>query len=200
MYEFLVKGGPLVVPIGLCSIVALGVFLERLWNLQRHRIIPDDFILKIENLIREKRIGDALLLAQNSANPMARIMSAALKNGSAERSHIKEAVEEVGRRESALLERYIEVLGTCAAIAPLLGLLGTVTGMMDVFQQVEAFGLGDPSVFASGIWKALITTAVGLSVAIPSFIFYKYLLGRVDHLVIEMEERSLNLVEMVVDN
>lgn len=200
MYDFLIKGGPLVIPIALCSVVVLGVFLERLWTLQRYRIIPDDFIAKIEELIRAKRTQDALLLAQNSVNPMARIMSAALKNDSSDRAQIKEAVEEVGRRESALMERYVEILGTCAAIAPLLGLLGTVTGMMDVFQQVEALGLGDPSVFASGIWKALITTAIGLSVAIPSFIFYKYLLARVDGLVIEMEERSLNLVEMVVEN
>ncbi len=187
-------------PIGLCSIVALGVFLERLWTLQRHRIIPDEFIDKIESLIQEQRTSDALLLAQNSCNPMARIMSAALKHEAFDRARVKEAVEEIGRRESALLERYIEILGTCASIAPLLGLLGTVTGMMDVFQQVEAMGLGDPSVFANGIWKALITTAVGLSVAIPSFIFYKFLLGRVDHLVVEMEERSLNLIEMVVEN
>jgi biopolymer transport protein ExbB len=199
MYEFFIKGGPIVIPIGICSIVSLGVFLERLWSLQRSKIIPEAFISKVEGLIRDNRMEDALELTQDNANPMARIIAAALRNRHEDRGHIKESVEDVGRRESALLERYVEILGTCAAIAPLLGLLGTVTGMMDVFQQVEAFGLGDPSVFASGIWKALITTAIGLSVAIPSFIFYKSLIARVDALIIEMEERSLNLVEMVVD-
>ncbi len=199
MYEFLLKGGPLVIPIGLCSIVALGVFLERLWSLRRNRIIPEEFIDKVEALIRENRMQDALVLARDRSCPMGRIITAALRYHNSDRELIKESVEEVGRRESALLDRYIEVLGTCAAIAPLLGLLGTVTGMMDVFQEIEAFGLGDPSVFASGIWKALITTAVGLSVAIPSFIFYKSLISKVEGLVIEMEERSLNLVEMVAD-
>jgi len=200
MVEFLLKGGPLVVPIGICSVVALGVFLERLWSLRRTRVISEDFVNQIESLIRENRIPDALSLAKDRSNPMAHIVTAALRRHNCERDLIKESVEEVGRRESALLERYIEILGTCAAIAPLLGLLGTVTGMMDVFREVEAFGLGDPSVFASGIWKALITTAVGLGVAIPSFIFYKSLISKVDGLVIEMEERSLNLVEMVVNS
>ena len=109
----------------------------------------------------------------------------------------KEAVEEIGKHEGAQLEKFVEVLGTCAAISPLMGLLGTVTGMMEVFREVEAAGLGDPSVFASGIWQALITTAIGLAVAIPAFIFYKYLLGRVDGLLLEMEERSLHLIDMV---
>ena len=200
MVEFLLKGGPIVVPIGICSVVSLGVFLERLWSLRRTRVISEEFVNQIESLIRENRIPDALSLAKDRSDPMAHIATAALRHHKCERDLIKESVEEVGRRESALLERYIEILGTCAAIAPLLGLLGTVTGMMDVFREVEAFGLGDPSVFASGIWKALITTAVGLAVAIPSFIFYKSLIGKVDGLVIEMEERSLNLVEMVVNS
>ena len=200
MYEFLIKGGPLIIPIAICSVVALGVFMERLWSLKRGRIIPESFVSRIEDLISEHRVADALLLCQESNNPMANIMAAALKTAQRQRSVIKEFVEEVGKHEGALLERYIEVLGTCAAISPLLGLLGTVTGMMEVFQQVEVYGLGDPSVFASGIWQALITTAIGLAVAIPSYIFYKYLLARVDALVIEMEERSLHLIDMVSED
>ncbi len=197
LVELLEKGGLLIAPIGLCSVVALGVFLERLWRLKRQRVMPERFISQIEGLVAEQRASDALLLCQNSQNPMAHIMGAALRYVDADRGRIKEAVEEVGRRESAMLERHIEIIGTCAAITPLLGLLGTVTGMMDVFRQVEQFGLGDPSVFASGIWQALITTAVGLSVAIPSYIFYKYLQGRVDTLIVEMEDRSLRLVDLV---
>jgi len=199
VYEFLVKGGPLVIPIALASILALGVFLERLYSLKRGRIIPDTFIGRIEGLVRETRIGDALLLCQENDNPMARVMAAALRQASRSRERIKEAVEEVGKVEGAQLERYVEVVGTIASITPLLGLLGTVFGMIKVFQKVESFGLGDPSVFASGIWEALITTAVGLSVAIPAFIFYKILLARVDRLVLEMEERSLQLIDLVAE-
>lgn len=200
MYEFLAKGGPLVIPIGVCSVLALAVFLERLWSLNRTRIVPEAFIRRIEELVRDDRVSDALLLCQENDNPMGNIMAAALRNAKKQRSRVKEAVEEVGKLEGAMLERYVEVVGTVAAISPLLGLLGTVLGMIKVFQRVEAAGLGDPSVFASGIWEALITTAVGLAVAIPAFIFYKYLLSRVDHLIIEMEERSLRLIDLVAQD
>ena len=197
VYEFLTKGGPLVIPIGACSIVALGIFFERLWSLSRNRIIPEAFILRIEQLVGESRVHDALLLCQENRNPMGNIMAAALRNAKHQRPRVKEAVEEVGKLEGALLERYVEVVGTVAAIAPLLGLLGTVLGMIKVFQRVETQGLGDPTIFASGIWEALITTAVGLAVAIPAYIFYKFLLSKVDRLVIDMEERSLHLVDLL---
>lgn len=197
MYDFLIKGGTIMIPIGICSVVALAVFLERLWSLQRRRIIPDGFIKRIEELIAQARVNDALLLCQEYRNPMANIMAAALRNASRNRERVKEAVEESGRFEGAMLERYIEVVGTCSAISPLLGLLGTVLGMIEVFQGVEVGGLGDPAFFAAGIWKALITTAVGLAVAIPAYIFYKYLLSRVDTLLVEMEERSLRMVDLV---
>jgi biopolymer transport protein ExbB len=200
VYEFLVKGGPIVIPIAICSVVALGVFLERLWALKRSRVIPDGFITRIEQLVGEHRIADALLLCQENQNPMARVMAGALRNARRNRGRVKEAVEEIGKLEASLLERYVEVVGTIAAISPLLGLLGTVFGMIEVFQNVEEAGLGDPSVFASGIWEALITTAVGLSVAIPSFIFYKYLLSRVDRLIIEMEDRSLAMIDLVSED
>ena len=172
MYELLFKGGPIVIPIGICSLVVLTVFFERLWTLKRSRVIPSQFIDRIQAMIREDRISDALLLCEESQSPMSNIMAAALRNARKQRNVVKEAVEEIGKHEGAQLEKFVEVLGTCAAISPLLGLLGTVTGMMEVFREVEASGLGDPSVFASGIWQALITTAVGLTVAIPAFIFY----------------------------
>ena len=197
MYDFLIKGGSIMIPIGICSVVALGVFLERVWSLQRRRIIPDGFVRRIEDLIGETRVKDALLLCQEAKNPMANVMAAALRNADRPRERVKEAVEESGKMEGALLERYIEVVGTCAAISPLLGLLGTVLGMIEVFQGVEVGGLGDPAFFAAGIWKALITTAVGLAVAIPAYIFYKYLLGRVDRILVEMQERSLRLVDLL---
>ncbi len=200
MYELLLKGGPISVMIGVCSVVALGVFLERLWSLQRNRIIPDTFLTRIETLIGEKRLQDALLLCQETQNPMARVMAAALRNAQSDRARIKEGVEEVGKIEGSYLERYVEVVGTVAAITPLLGLLGTVYGMIKVFQRVEQYGLGDPAQFANGIWEALVTTAVGLTVAIPAFIFYKYLQARVSRLLVEMEERSLKLIDLVAQD
>ena len=131
---------------------------------------------------------------------MARVMAAALKNAERNRSRIKESVEEIGKIEGSYLERYVEIVGTVAAITPLLGLLGTVYGMIKVFQRVEQYGLGDPAQFASGIWEALITTAVGLSVAIPAFIFYKILLSRVTRLLVEMEDRSLKMIDLVAQD
>lgn len=199
VYDMLFKGGPIVILIALSSVVALGVFLERLWSLQRNRVIPEVFLKRIETLIGEQRVKDALLLCQESKNPMARVMAAALKNAEQDRSRIKESVEEVGKIEGSYLERYVEVVGTIAAITPLLGLLGTVYGMIKVFQRVEQYGLGDPAQFASGIWEALITTAVGLSVAIPAFISYKILLARVTRLLVEMEARSLKMIDLVAE-
>src|SRR5690606_2609145 len=133
VYEFLIKGGSIMIPIAITSVVALAVFLERLYSLQRRRIIPEGFIHRIEGLIGESRIDDALLLCQEYRSPMSNIMAAALRNTKRARTGVKAAVEESGKLESAALERYIEVVGTCAAIAPLLGLLGTVLGMIEVF-------------------------------------------------------------------
>ena len=197
LWDLLVRGGILIYPIGLCSLITVAVFIERLWYLKKSRVIPEAFTKRIETLIVDGRVSDALLLCQESSNPMANVFSAALSQNSRQRAEIKELVEETGKYEAAQLEKYIEILGTCAAITPLLGLLGTVIGMMSVFQQVEVNGLGVPSLFASGIWQALITTAVGIGVAIPAFIFYKYLQGRVDILLLEMEERALRLIDKV---
>jgi biopolymer transport protein ExbB len=197
VYEFLLKGGVLVAPIVACSVIALAVFLERLWVLKQSRIIPSVFVGRIETLVRERRLQDALLLCRENASPMAQIMAAAIENAAHSRARIKEAVEEAGKFAAAMLERHVEWVGTCSAVSPLLGLLGTVFGMIEVFQGVERGGLGDPAFFAQGIWTALITTAVGLTVAIPAYVFYKHLLARVDRAVVEMEERSLHLVELL---
>lgn len=197
MIEMLLKGGILLYPIGACSVVALSVFLERMFSLQRGRILPQAFAQRIEELVRTSRIDDALLLCEEAKTPIATIMAAALRHASFERKRIREAVEEVGKVEGASLERYVEVVGTCSAISPLLGLLGTVLGMIRVFQGVVEHGLGDPAVFASGIWEALVTTAVGLAVAIPAYIFYKILQGRVDDLLVQLEMRAAHIVDLL---
>ena len=200
IYAFLLKGGPIVVAIGLCSIIALGIFLERLWRLQRHRVLDLDFVDRIHTLAKEKRISDALLLCEQNASTISRIYTAILGNNAKPRATLKEIAEESGRSESVKLERYVEVIGTVAMLTPLLGLLGTVLGMIRVFQRIEEFGLGDPGVFASGIWEALITTAVGLSVAIPALIFHRYLQSHIEQLVAEMEDLSISIIEVITQD
>lgn len=197
MYDWFIKGGWCMYPIAFFSVVGLAVFLERLFSLSRSRVISPLFVGRIEALVGEGRTNDALLVCQETNSPMARIMAAVLQRVGRSRERIKEAVEDVGRFEGAHLERYVEVVGTVAAIEPLLGLLGTIFGMITVFQRVEVAGLGDPAVFASGIWEALITTAAGLCVGIPAFLFYKYLQARVDRLVLEMEARAVRLLDLV---
>ncbi len=197
IFDILVKGGIIIPPIILCSVIALAAFLERLWSLHPQKILPAMFIERVEFLIKEQRVNEALTLCQESKSPMANIMAAALRNAYKPRTQVKEAVLEIGKLESALLDRHVELIGTMASIAPLLGLLGTVLGMIKVFQKVEETGLGDPSTFANGIWEALITTAVGLVVSIPAFIAYKYLFAKVDRLVLEMQERSLRTIDIL---
>jgi len=197
IYSFLLKGGPIVVAIGICSVIALGIFLERIWRLQRHRVLDLSFVERIRTLTQDKRLADAKLLCEESNTSISRIFTAILANPAKPRALLKEIAEEGGRSESLKLERYVEVIGTIAMLTPLLGLLGTVLGMIRVFQRIEEHGLGDPGVFASGIWEALITTAVGLSVAIPALIFHRYLQSHIEQLLAEMEEVSIHMIEMV---
>ncbi len=201
-YSELAKGGWVMIPIGLVSVLSLGLFLERLFTLRRSRVYPMDFVERVRALIRANKISEALVLCQRNASSMALVLSVGLIRADQPRDQIKEAVEERGRIEAGRLDRFIEGLGTIAAIAPLLGLLGTVLGMIDVFKEVDATtqagGMGvNPGALASGIWKALITTAAGLTVAIPTFVGYKYLTTRINRLILDMEEGATELVELL---
>lgn len=197
MWEILVNGGPLIVPIGLGSVVALGVFFERMTALRRARVVPERFGERIAVLVDAGKIEDARKTCREAETAIGRIFDVALANHGRSRSQVKERVEEVGRRESAKLERYVGVLGVIASIEPLMGLLGTVTGMIDVFREVVGGGMGDPALLASGIWEALITTAAGLTVAIPVYIAWRVLIARVRDLVLEMEEDSVALIDLI---
>ncbi|RMG10788.1 MAG: MotA/TolQ/ExbB proton channel family protein [Deltaproteobacteria bacterium] len=199
MVDLLAKGGPLVVPIVLGSVVGLGVLLERLWSLRRARVAPPGLGPAVRERVRDGDLEGAMRLAELSETALGRVLSAGLSEAGAPRSEIRERVEEVGRREAAHLERYVGVLGVVAAIEPLLGLLGTVTGMIDVFQRVVDEGVGDPKILASGIWEALITTAAGLTVAIPAYLAWRYLLARVRDLVLELEEEASLLADLVCE-
>lgn len=199
---FLQRGGVLMVPILAFSVVAMMVFFERIWALQTQKVLPFGFLDLVRKKVREGRTDEALTLCEGNSSALSAVVASGLRSAGRPRDVIKEAFEEVGRIEITHLGRFVEVMGTIAAVAPLLGLLGTVVGMIEVFRTVVAevgtqAGPINPGSLANGIWAALMTTAAGLSVAIPAFLGYKYLLSRVDQLAIQMEEISLNLLDLL---
>ncbi|MDX8395962.1 MAG: MotA/TolQ/ExbB proton channel family protein [Mariprofundaceae bacterium] len=197
MYEFIVQGGVVMYVLLGASVLALTIVFERSWSLRRSVVLPTAEIKKIETSIRSGQVDDAINLCSKNNTAMSRILWVALKNRGLKRSVIKEILEEVGRQEVAHLERYVGVLALIAAVSPLLGLLGTVIGMIEVFQVIAVEGVGKADILAGGISKALNTTAAGLSVAIPALVAYRIFESRVDHFVIEIEQHALHFVEML---
>jgi len=197
--DFLVSGGPVMVPIGLASVVAMAALIERVSALRYPRVVPYGFAVEITELLNQDRYPDALTLCRKSDSAVARVVEVALLARGHTRAEIKERLEEIGRREAAELERYSQVLGTIASVAPLLGLLGTVWGMILTFDVIQEEGLGGVANLAGGISQALITTMAGLSVGIPTLIAYKWVLSRADELVLELEEVSLSVLDKLVD-
>ncbi len=193
--EFIRTGGVVMFPILLCSVIALAIFLERMWVLRGSRVVPREFLIEAEENIRGRRIPEAITLCKKDGSSLARILLVAVQNVGRKREVIKEAIEEVGRKESTKLSQYIEVLGTIAGISPLLGLLGTVAGMIKVFRVISVEGVGNAASLAGGISEALYTTVAGLTVAIPALVAYKYCQSRTNRLVTEMEHISLNMLE-----
>jgi biopolymer transport protein ExbB len=181
----------------LCSIAAAGIIAERFWTLQQEKILPSGLVDKVWNLACQKTVTQQQISALAKQSPLGRVLSVGLVNREHSRGGIKDAIEEVGAHVAHNLEKYLNTLGTIAAITPLLGLLGTVIGMIDVFAQITSSGVGNPSDLAGGISKALVTTAGGLMVAIPTLMFYRYFRGRVDELIVAMEQESLKLVEVL---
>lgn len=197
MLEFVKAGGWLMVPIVLCSIVAMAIIAERFWTLQKKRIAPGNLVVQTWQWVRAGHVTEERLRALRSGSPLGRILAAGLINRNQDREVMKESIEEVGRQVVHELERYLNTLGTIASITPLLGLLGTVIGMIKVFAVITTQGVGDPEVLAGGISEALITTAAGLCTAIPSLLFYRFFRGRVDELVLMMEHEALKMVEVL---
>jgi len=195
--EFLINGGPVMIPIGLASVIGLAVFLERLWALRPSRVAPRSCRVELVELARQERWADAITLCRKHGSPLSRIMEVCFLNQGRRRADIKELTEEIGRREAAELERYSGVVGIVAAVAPLLGLLGTVFGMILTFEVIQEQGMGVVSSLAGGISQALITTFAGLSVGIPALIAHRYLLSRVDGLILDMEDATLEVLDLV---
>ncbi|MDQ2068260.1 MotA/TolQ/ExbB proton channel family protein [Natronospira bacteriovora] len=195
MLELIQAGGWLMLPIILCSVIAVGIIAERLWTLRRNRVTPPHLAAEAWRWLQKGELSDDHVKALRNNSPLGRILAAGLANRHGDRNLIKDTVEDVGRHVVHELERYLNTLGTIAAITPLLGLLGTVIGMVRVFTAITAHGVGDPGALAGGISEALLTTAAGLTVAIPSLIAYRYLRGKVDELVVDMEQEAMKLVD-----
>jgi biopolymer transport protein ExbB len=199
--EFIKAGGWLMLPILACSVIALTIIIERFWALRQGRVLPRSLVRALHSWIRGGQINPNLTqeslekLAMGS--PLGRIVAAGLMNRSREREIIKESIEDTGRHVVHELERFLNALGTIAAISPLLGLLGTVSGMIKIFQVVSTQGNSDFAMLSIGIAEALITTAAGLIVAIPSVLFYRYFRRKVDELVVRMEQETMLLVDLI---
>jgi len=197
MYELIQSGGWLMVPIVICSIVATGIILERLWMLRASRVAPSNQVRRVIGWLKSGPLTHAQLNELREASPLGTIIAAGLSQSKHGRKIMKGSIEDAASTVVHELEQHLNTLGTIAAIAPLLGLLGTVIGMIDVFTVIMLQGSGNVSVLAGGISKALITTASGLSVAIPTVIFHRFFVRSVDDLVIRMEKDSVYLVDIV---
>lgn len=197
MLEILIAGGWLMVPIVLCSILATVIILQRAWMLRRSRVLPGGVNEKVSAWARQRELDRSHVETLRRSSPLGRVLAAALDNRDRAREVVKEAVEDTGRHVVHELERYLNALGTIAGITPLLGLLGTVIGMIQVFSAIMESGVGDPAPLAGGISQALITTAAGLTVAIPSYFFYRYFRGKVRAYVVAMEQQALDLINTI---
>jgi biopolymer transport protein ExbB len=195
--EIIVAGGWVMAPIILCSILALAIVAERFWALRRNNVIPPGVGQQVEDWAARHELDRRHIEQLRSSSAMGRVLAAALVNRHRSRDLIKEAVEDTGRQVVHELERYLNTLGTIAGISPLLGLYGTVIGMIQTFSAILTYGVGEANQLAGGISVALITTAAGLTVAIPSFFFYRYFKGRVAAYVVAMEEQAINLIEAI---
>jgi len=195
--EIILAGGWLMVPILLCSTLAVAIVIERFWTLRKSKVIPEELSGMVEDWAARHELDGRHLEQLRRESPLGRIYAAALDNRNRSREVIKEAVEDTGRHVVHDLERFLNTLGTIAGISPLLGLLGTVVGMIKVFSAIMISGVGDANVLAGGISQALITTAAGLTVAIPSYFFYRFFRGMVAEYVISMEKKAISLIDVI---
>ena len=197
MFEFIQQGGVVMYILLGLSVLALTIIFERSWSLRRSVVIPLEDVEAIEKAVLANDVDGAIQVCRNHNTAMSRILWVALKNRGVKRAVMKEILEEVGRQEVAHLDRFIGVLGVVAAISPLLGLLGTVVGMIEVFQQISLQGVGKADVLAGGISKALNTTAAGLSIAVPALVAYRLFDAKVNRFVVEIEQHALRFVELL---
>ncbi|MCB1841625.1 MAG: MotA/TolQ/ExbB proton channel family protein [Halioglobus sp.] len=195
MLELLVAGGWLMVLIVMSSVIVLAICIERLYTLNPRKIAPPHLLATVWKQLKRGELDAARLRILRESSPLGRILAAGLNNAYHGRDVMKESIQEAAGHVVHDLERYLNTLGTIAAVAPLLGLLGTVVGMIKVFAEIMAQGTGNASALAGGISEALITTAAGLTVAIPALVMHRYFTGRIDAIVVELEQETIKLVD-----
>ncbi len=201
MWELVQKGGPMMYLIIIASILAFGVVIERIYHLNKARIDAGKFMDGIINVLKRNKIIEAIEICNSTPGPIAHIVKAGILKHDRSKPEIREAVEEAARLEIPRMEKHLPVLATIAHVAPLLGLVGTVTGMIKSFQVIQqkasAMVPVNPGDLAGGIWEALLATLAGLSVAIPTYVAYNYLVSQVDNLVYDMETSATDLVNLL---
>ena len=201
MWEFMQKGGPIMWPILLCSVIAFAIIIERLIRLRQEQIDTKSFMEQISKSLRRNKIMEALDLCDRTGGPIANILKPGILKHDRPRNEVREAIEDASIHEVPRLERNLPVLSTVAQIAPLLGLLGTVTGLVKAFQVIEskatALNPVNPGDLAGGIWEALLATTFGLCVAIPTYVAFNYLVSRVDGFVLDMERSATDLLNIL---
>lgn len=184
-------------PILICSVAAMAIIAERFWSLRESRVVPGTLVNQARRLLAHDRISDHSLVELKQHSPLGRVLAVGIVHRDQSRESIKNAVEEVGSHVAHELQRFLNALGTIATVTPLLGLLGTVIGMIQVFTRITSAGVGNPTELAGGISQALITTAAGLAVAIPALMMYRYFKGRVEGLIVGMERESMKLIDAI---
>lgn len=197
MVDLFTRGGPLMYPILLCSVIGWAIFLERIFAFIKVRRILKPLFKSVKDLLLDDKAKEAVDLCSDVNSPLARILLVVLKNRGGKRAYLKSLAEEIGEREAVFLQRYLGLLGTIANITPLLGLLGTVLGMIKAFNIIAVQGMGTPATLGGGISEALITTAAGLTVAVPMILLHRYLSSRSERLVLELEEATMQIVDLV---
>jgi len=197
MWEIIQAGGPFMWPIIFCSIAAAAITLERLWTLKQRRVLPTDLTEQVWKWLSANQINDKLITALEQNSPLGKVLAVGLINRHRPREVMIERLQDTGRHVVHELERFLNTLGTIATISPLLGLLGTVTGIINSFSAISTGGMGDPRVLSAGISEALLATAAGLCVAIPSLFAYRFLRGKVERIVVQMEKEAMKLVEAI---
>lgn len=195
MFELVVAGGWLMLPIVLCSIIVLGICIEKYLALNPQKIAPQHLLAQVWGWLKNNQMNPSRLAELRSTSPLGLILAAGLSNSRHGRDVMKESIEEAASKVIHDLERYLNPLGTIAAVAPLLGLLGTVIGMIKVFNEIMIAGTGNAGILAGGISEALITTAAGLTVAIPALIMHRYFVRRIDSIVVTLEQEAVKLVD-----
>lgn len=195
--DLIQSGGWMMLPILLCSVVALAIVAERFWTLRASRLSPPDTLSKVRQWLRKGQLNGERLKELREESPLGKILATGLANARHGRDIMKESIQEEAAGVVHELEKYLSTLGTIAAVAPMLGLLGTVMGMIQMFTATMLYGNTDATHLAGGIAQALLTTAGGLMVAIPAVFFHRFLLRRTEEITVAMERSAVRLVDLV---